>query len=462
MAILQSIQAWFVKPPRAAALFQTKAAAVNLPPPTKARRLVIENKQYIFGLEWRLLPPTRTFARTVRLARQEGMHFYVLSEMEDLMGVTPVMPQDRGPKYSAAMHLANKMSQGGMELYAFALPKGAYAVVAINESRPIPGFDFVGPFAPAKALIEEFQAIQVGHPVRGVGNAGLIEGEETIEPEDIFGEPAKSARIKPLPGTRSTAWLLGLGVLMGLGFLGTMSWLQQERKAVLAEVKRESEDPIADYKASLQAGLRALPPAGPQMLQQWLAAIEQLPTFHQGWRLSKVECNPNTCLAQWDRVFGTYADFNAHLPMYTVDVKEVQTGQDPLQATILTTHTAATVSDPSAPPSPMLNYKSLPSQQLGLRSLSTQFQALALLGPIKVSLSPPKLFGGTEVVPELNEGMASGDWSIEHDLWTLPEIVIAPNMVTKHLTMNLAADKGPSKTHYRLEGSYFVQYQKTP
>jgi hypothetical protein len=30
------------------------------------------------------------------------------------------------------------------------------------------------------------------------------------------------------------------------------------------------------------------------------------------------------------------------------------------------------------------------------------------------------------------------------------------------LTMNLAADKGPSKTHYRLEGSYFVQYQKTP
>jgi hypothetical protein len=122
------------------------------------------------------------------------MHFYVLSEMEDLMGVTPVMPQDRGPKYSAAMHLVNKMSQGGMELYAFALPKGAYAVVAINESRPIPGFDFVGPFAPAKALIEEFQAIQVGHPVRGVGNAGLIEGEKPSNPRtSLANRPSQRA-----------------------------------------------------------------------------------------------------------------------------------------------------------------------------------------------------------------------------------------------------------------------------
>jgi hypothetical protein len=189
------------------------------------------------------------------------------------------------------MHLATKMSQGGLELYAFALPKGAYAVVAINESRPIPGFDFVGPFAPAKELIDEFQAIQAGHPVRGVGNAGLIEGEEHIEPEDIFGEPAKQARIKAMPGTRSTTWLIGLAVLLALGFAGAMYWLQEQRKDVLEEVKRDEVNPVLEYRNNLQNALKALPPAGPRMLKDWLHSIDQLPVVNHGWRLNKVECN---------------------------------------------------------------------------------------------------------------------------------------------------------------------------
>jgi hypothetical protein len=475
MSFVQTLKSLFVKPPAsvaevlsAPAVPAAKPITPNLSPAAttaspdgqnnQARRFVIEQKQYIFGLAWRLLPPTRTLARTLKLAKQEGMAFHVLSEMEDLIGVTTAMPKTRGPKYSAAMHLATKMSQGGLELYAFALPKGAYAVVAINESRPIPGFDFVGPFAPAKELIDEFQAIQAGHPVRGVGNAGLIEGEEHIEPEDIFGEPAKQARIKAMPGTRSTTWLIGLAVLLALGFAGAMYWLQEQRKDVLEEVKREDANPVLEYRNSLQNALKALPPAGPRMLKDWLHTIDQLPVVNHGWRLNKVECNPSSCNAQWERVFGSYTDFHSHLPPFTDSVKEVQAGADPLQASILTTHKLPLSAVTSAPvAAPLLQYSGLPTQQIGLRELSTQFQELSLLGPMKVSLTPPQLFGGSGNVNQVKEVVASGDWAIEHELWVLPEIKITPYMVTKSLVMNFATDKGQTKTTYRLEGSYYVQ-----
>ena len=478
MSFVQTLKALFVKPPSsladvlsapaapAAKSIATSAApaaktAANTAAPdwqnNQARRIVIEQKQYIFGLDWRLLPPTRTLARSMKLAKQEGMGFYVLSEMEDLMGSTTALPKTRGTKYSAAMHLASKMSQGGLELYAFALPKGAYAVVAINESRPIPGFDFVGPFAPAKELIEEFQAIQAGHPVRGVGNAGLIEGEETIEPEDIFGEPAKQARIKAIPGTRSTTWLIGLALLLAMGFAAAMYWLEAQREAVMQEVKRDEVNPVIAYRTSLQQALQALPPSGPGLLKNWLTTINNIPVTNQGWRLTKVECKPSNCNAQWERVFGSYADFHKHLPPYTDSVKEVQTGADPLQASILTTHSLPPSAATAAPPVTSLHYSVLPSQQQGLRELSSQFQELALLGPIKASLTPPQLFGGSGQVDEVKEVVASGDWAVEHELWVLPEISIAPYMVTKSLVMNFATDKGQTTTSYRLEGSYYVQ-----
>ena len=475
MSFVQTLKSLFVKPQAsvadvlsAPAVPAAKPIATSAAPVAKstlpdwqnnqAQRIVIEQKQYIFGLAWRLLPPTRTLARTLKLAKQEGMAFHVLSEMEDLIGVTTAMPKTRGPKYSAAMHLASKMSQGGLELYAFALPKGVYAVVAINESRPIPGFDYVGPFAPAKELIDEFQAIQAGHPVRGVGNAGLIEGEEHIEPEDIFGEPAKQARIKPMPGTRSTTWLIGLALLLAMGFAAAMYWLTEQRNEVLEEVKRDDANPVLEYRNSLQNALKALPPAGPVLLKNWLTTIQQLPVTNQGWRLTKVECKPSSCHAQWERVFGSYADFHKHLPPYTDSVKEVQAGADPLQASILTTHSLPISTAPSAAQTTTgLHYSNMPSQPQGLRELSTHFQELSLLGPMKVSLTPPQLFGGSGPVDEVKEVVASGDWAIEHALWVLPEITISPFMVTKSLVMNFATDKGHTTTTYRLEGSYYVQ-----
>jgi hypothetical protein len=437
--------------------------ALNIEESTqKTRKIVIEKKQYIFGMEWRLLPPTRKLARSLKLAKQEGMVEYVLSEMEDLIGLSKEISHARGVKYSAALHLASKMSQGGVELYVFALQKGIFAVVALNESRPIPGFDFLGSQQAAREMVEEFKAIQAGHQMRMVGNTGMFEGEETVEPEDVFGEPAKSSRIKTIPDQSGTKFMIGLAIILALVFAGAMYWLNEQRKDVLDEVRAVDVDQSKEYKTSLQNSLRALAPAGPKMLQDWLRAIEKLPLTNAGWRLAKVECDPSACTAYWDREYGSYKDFNAHLPMYTQTVKEVQKGTDPLSVNILTRHNINDQEIKTEAVPSLLQFKDLPAQQLGVRELSSQLQELSLLGPIKVTMSQPKLFGATGEVSNAKEVMASGEWSIEHEIWSLPEIGIASNMITKSLVLTMPLANEKTVATYRLEGTYYVQEQKTP
>lgn len=437
-----------------------KMGSVEVDWTQKTRRIVIEKRQYVFGMEWRLLPPTRTLARSLKLARQEGMVDYVLSEMEDLIGLIREVGKNRGVSYSAALHLASKMSQGGVELYVFALQKGVYAVVALNESRPIPGFDLLGPQQAAQDMVEEFKAIQAGHNLRIVGNTGMYEGEEFVEPEDVFGEPSKSARIKKIPGQSGTKYMIALGVLMAFGFAGAMYWLNEQRKDVMDEVRAVDVDPSKEYKASLQNSLRALPAAGPQMLQDWLKSIEKLPLIHAGWRLSKIECVPAICTAHWVREYGSYRDFNAQLPQFTKSVKEVQTGTDPLKVSIQTTYSAREEASPAQATSNLIQYKELPAQQQGFRELSSLLQELSLLDAVKVSLSQPKIFGANGEVKDVKEAIFSGDWSIEHEIWSLPEIHIAANMITKSLVLNMPAAKEKTATTYRLEGTYYVQEQK--
>lgn len=465
MSAIDQIKAIFVKPTDNLGLkTRDKTGLDFLAEDTtrKARRITIEKRQYVFGLEWRLMPPTRTLARTLKLAKQEEMVYYVLSEMEDLIGLTKELSDKRGVKYSGALHLASKMSQGGVELYVFALQKGVYAVVALNESRPIPGFDFLGSQQAARDMVEEFKAIQAGHQIRIFGNTGMFEGEETLEPEDIFGEPAKASRIKNIPGQSSTQYLIAFGIFLAIAIAGAMYWVNEQRTAVMEEVQATEVDPNKEYKISLQNSLRALPAPGPELLKDWLRQIEKLPLFHAGWRLSKIECLPGGCTAHWEREYGSYKDFSKQLPAYTVSVKEVQEGTDPLKVKILTTHKIVEDKTGENELQIPIDYKTIPAQQQGVREMSSQLQELSMLGSIQVTMSQPKLFGTTAAVSNLKEAIFSGDWSIEHEVWSLPEIEISPNVITKSLVLNFPPPSDKVATTYRLEGTYYVQEQKAP
>ena len=423
----------------------------------KVRRVVIENHQYVFGMEWRLLPPTRTLKRTLKLAKEEGMFQYVLSDMEDLIGVSQDIGGKRGSKYSGALQLASKMSQGGVELFAFALQNGVFAVVALNDTKPIPGFDFVGNEVAAKELIEEFQAIQSGHHIRSIGNTGFMQGEETIEPEDIFGEPSTNAKIKLIPGESKMPYVIGIVVFLLLIFAAAMYWLNERRKEVMQEVQAVEVDAAKEYSVTLQASLKALPQPGPQLLKEWVASISKLPLMNEGWRLTKIECNTGGCVANWEREFGSYKDFNAHLPMYTINVKEIQSGEDPLKVSIQTTHRLNAEPKVVNTNKPAFEYQDLPTHQTGVREFASQLQEIAMLKDLKVTMGTSKIFGATGEVKSARNAIFSGDWSIEHEIWSLPEIHIAPNVITKNLVVTMTPAKDKTMSTYRLEGSYYVQ-----
>jgi hypothetical protein len=414
---------------------------------------LIERKRYVFGLEWRLIPATQSLTRTLIVVKKEGKALYVISEMENIIGVSAVPIKLRGPKYSAALHLASKVSQGGLELYAFALADEQFAVVALNESCPIPGFDFLGRLDQAQALIEEFHAIQMGQPIRQVGNADLLEGEEKIAPEDIFDLPIKASRIKVLMDTRRTGWLLAVGALLAIAFAGATYWLQTQREEVMQQNRQVVENPNIAYRASVAAAFGELSRPGPQLLRAWLARIEGLPVHHAGWRLVRVDCKPALCTAQWDRVYGSYADFFARLPLNTTVAKEVQTGNDPLKASVLTEHPVDKL--PAAPNAWQMD--ELPAAKDGLRIMSSQLQELSLLGSMKTTLEPPKLLGTATDPAALTQSVSSGSWTVRHDLWTLAQLPVPAHSVPKSLLVDLVNDKGEAQPSYLFTAAYYVR-----
>lgn len=419
--------------------------------------LQVEGKTYVFGLEWRLIPPTRVLVRTLALARREGKSVYAMSEMEDIIGVGNVSNAGLGLRYSAALQLASKFSQGGLELYAFQMASGQVAVVALSDSRPIPGFDFLGDAAQATGLIDEFLAIQAGQPIRQVGNAGLLEAEESAQPEDLFASPARSARVKSLPGGRSTWWLLALGLALSLAVWGALHWLEQERARVIEENRKARETPDYLYRRSLAQQLQGLQTAGPARLSAWMAVLRQLPMVHHGWRLVRAQCSANECKVQWDRMYGNFSDFMRALPPGTRTADEVPVNNSPVTASILSWHPAPADAAQEARIVP----EGLPVIRDGLRQVSDQFQDLALLGQGQAEIDKPSLFAGNANPADLELPVFHGRWSLTQQLWLLPHVRIEPHCVVDLLELVLFDEKGQPASLFKIKGSYYVRAQKT-
>lgn len=413
----------------------------------------IEGKSFIFGLEWRLIPPTRALIRTISLARNEGKSMYVISEMEDIIGLGVGNRLRRGPKFSAALHLASKFSQGGLELYAFELSNLQVAVVALNESRPIPGFDYVGDSTNARNLIDEFLAIQSGQMIRQVGNAGLLEAEESVSVEDIFDFPVRAARIRALSNGRSTRWLLYLCGLIVLSVAAGLYWLEYERKEFIQASRQNAETVDVIYRRSLTAALRNLPSAGHARFESWLKVINDLPLAHKGWRLVRVECVGSECKAQWDRVYGNFSDFMNAVPPHTKRSEEVQVKDNPVKASILTWHAL----DEQPEKIVRIDPENLPKMQAGLRELSDRLQDLSLLGQAQTQVDKPSLFGDGPGPEQIENPIFKGGWSLSHELWILRYLIIPDHCVAQSLELELFNHKGEENRVFKAKGDYYVR-----
>jgi hypothetical protein len=120
--------------------------------------------------------------------------------------------------YSAALHVADQWSHGGLEIFAFGMPQQRVAVMALNERRPVPGFDFIGSLSEAQGLIEEFEALHQGTAMRRVGDLGLLTDEEPLSAQAVLDQPRAETKLKPSPSLKA------LLITMGLMGLGLAAW----------------------------------------------------------------------------------------------------------------------------------------------------------------------------------------------------------------------------------------------
>jgi hypothetical protein len=73
---------------------------------------------------------------------------------------------------------------------------------------------------------------------------------------------------------------------------------------------------------------------------------------------------------------------------------------------------------------------------------------------LNVNLSNTTLFGGQGNPAELMRPIVKGTWSIEHDIWSLPELPMPDYVVPENLKV---ARSDARDFRYKIEGSYYAK-----
>ena len=444
-------------------------AVTKVVPKSSQGVLEIEGAHFVFGLDWRMLPPTRRLVRALAMARQERMLGYALSEMEDIVGYLDWPLPLRRPHYAAPLQLASRFSQGGLELFVFVLAQQQHAVIALQDSRPLPGYDALGDVQTARTMVEEFLAIQRGQPMRLVGNTSWLEGQEWVEPEDLFVDPVRSARVRSLRSSRAPlragAIVLAAGTTLWGGTWGMERWREHARM----ELHRSPAYQQKVYADGLAQAWAALPPASQQMLDRWQLVWASLPQVHQGWALTRVQCDLQLCKAEWVSLFGSQADFYSALPSgVRLSQGDASENQNAVR-TLSTEHPLTQIS------SSALSLQALPTRAQARRELSDFLLDLKLLGQAAIRIDASRLLGGDQDPALLVDPVFVGQWSLQHGLWLLPALQLPDFVRVQTLTLELPARRRVSnesvqpddadgtpapkwlEPHFLLTGTYYAK-----
>jgi hypothetical protein len=407
--------------------------------------------RFVLGMEWRLLEPTEKLVRrTLGKLRREGLQWYASRGVQDFVGICSNIPESKNPMYSAALHLADQWSSGGIELFAFGMPQQRVAVLALNEGRPVPGFDFVGTMSEAQALIEEFEALHQGAAVRRVGDLGLLADEEQLSAQTVFDQPRAETKLKPLPSLKALLFTGGLVVMGFAALAGLYYWQIHEREDLLLNLPKpgpsKPQDPNPAYLVSANQMVQSLGAQGHFLYQAWLQTTKALPLAHRGWVMTQIECKGETCSADWRRQYGSVEDFYTQPPPQTSQTQHLSTGNDALSQGLQTQHPAKVKVTAKG----YEKATDLPTQSQGFRQLSSWLQDLSLIGVRGVSVEKALVWQAPTEGIALKQPLLKGTWSAEIPLGLAPDLVVPPFATVSLLKTTLG-------NSYQLSGNYYVR-----
>ena len=437
---------------------------------------------FVSGLQW--TPLEGNPALFLQRAKAEGHQSYCTTPEAAMVGLLRAMPRapakTRGPVLAIALVLAEGLSQGGDEVFAFHIAEGRSCFVALRGGIPVPGFDVVGPTDQILERLVTYLDLPQLENVRRVGAHDLLGSmAEPLDWDTLADVVSGRFRLRRILDYRRIAIVLGsVVVVCGLATWGILHKLEADRLAQ-EEAARAAKDPNRVYEDQIAGKLQQVQGNGQASLRRALGGLRRVPLRVAGWSLESVECSPSLCTARWARTFGSYADFAAALPASAVGAPEYQPGSGGnLPGAHIVTHHLTYDDDAdragrtvTAAASERLQRASLPTPKALREGFFSALQDLTLIA-CTVSADEAQLYGAEGVdagrTSEIKKPVVSGGWSLQGPLWTLDSLQVPPYVSVETLTLDLgkAAEGSPAKdretegkAQYKLMGKYYAKGQ---
>lgn len=433
-------------------------AEKSKPKPLNNKRLsqvlVAQEIALVFGVQWMPVTSDVRLGKLLKTARQDGYVNYVSHSYQDTVGFIGALPAGVKKAYSAAIILSLQFSEGGTELFVFQ-QGDLYGLVGLIEYSPMPGFDAIGTKEQIKAVAEEFKSLNASQLLRFYGNVDWFPEQEELELAKLSIKAAttKSA-VQLIPNVKRLMALIAAAMLILGGIYWGYSYYQGILEEQQAFVQASLNDPNRLYEAAITSALATTGPPGKARLMQWRALFEKLPLTLNGWVARVVTCEAKQCEVQWVRVSGDLNDFEAALPKALHSKTSFKLEKGLVTPELLTTHEVTSFAkvegiDKSIDRGELSN---VTNAQYKWGSL---LQNISLLPKSTVKMLPPVLFGNsTATIEILNKPVVKGTWSLEHELWSLPDLEIPNFVVPETLTIQIDLNAG---LRYKLEGAYYAK-----
>ncbi|MDE2442653.1 MAG: type 4b pilus protein PilO2 [Betaproteobacteria bacterium] len=406
-----------------------------------------------FGMLWDRLPGVKIARSTVSKAatKYSASSYVALPAKEGKRSIGLLADSagvERGASRKAAASAAALLAIAypGVDnaVFGLALPGGKIAFIGFRAGVPLIGFDRIVGNDVLDELtadfLKEFDE-QSAPTVQFHGAADIFPGRAVVEfDSDWFDTLTKkalaAARLRRAKAP--TALIIG-AVLAAAAAYGALTLYDQHQQESIKKVVPVVQDPQVVYNKSateyLSAATTGSYTAGPMTDK-----INQLPMFHQGWRLDKASCTPDSCTLTWTNSDGgTYLSFAAaSLPgiaKYETNYKEGMTGLETTFEIKNNVPKGMQIADLPKQEQFIVNFGSQAQQMKEAGLAITLDKASVVAIPAAPAGSPPI----TEST--LKEKVAEGTWAMTGD-WTFYQALasLPKNMTVDKLEVGVAGD----------------------
>lgn len=451
---------------KAARVGQPAKPAIKKPQQATGYVAAMGEHSIAFGMRWDRIPVGKIARSAVsKAAAKYEASTYVLLPARDgkrsigLLADSAVVEKGASRKTASSAAALLVTAYAGIDnaVFGVELPGGKIAFMGFRSGAPLIGFDRITtqellPEVTADFL-KEFDE-QTAPTVRFYSAAGLFPGRTV---DEFDGGWFSSVPKKTLAATRvcrakaPTMLVVAGAVVIALAY-GALTVYEEQQRASLKKAAPVAQDPQVLYEKSANDYLSAAV-TGTLTAAPMTDKINRLPLYHQGWKLEKATCTPESCTLSWNNADGgTYRSFAASplpgLPEYRTVYREGMTGLD----------ASFTVKSDAQKGFSM---DELPKQEEFIMFFGSKAQEMKAAG-LDVTLAqgavvamPPAPAGTPAITEEmLKEKVVEGTWKMTGD-WTFYQALasLPGNMTVELVEVGVSGDSMAMS----VTGKYYVK-----